>query len=138
MDIRPIVSGFSAAPQLALADMQAAADQGYVMVICNRPDGESPGQPDAAQMRAAAEAAGLVFHHLPLSPAIGITPELVAGTRAALAEAQGPVLAYCRSGTRSTNLWALAQAGERPVAEILQAGAQAGYDLSGLAPLLSR
>lgn len=131
MDIRQIVPGFSAAPQLEIFEMEAAAAAGYRTIICNRPDGEAPGQPEAAEMEAAAKAAGMGFHYLPVYPG-GFTSELVEGLQAALAEAEAPVLAYCRSGTRSTMLWALAEAGKRPAEEIMAAGLQAGYDLSPL------
>ncbi|MBC7137692.1 MAG: TIGR01244 family phosphatase [Defluviimonas sp.] len=135
MDIRQIVPGFAAAPQLAPEEMAEAAAAGFRTVICNRPDGEQPGQPDAAGMEAAARAVGMAFRYLPVFP--GAFPDdLVAGMQDALAECEAPILAYCRSGTRSTMLWALAEADKRPVAEILEAGSRAGYDLQPLLPAL--
>lgn len=136
MDIRQIVPGFAAAPQLGPGDMKAAAAEGFRTVLCNRPDGEQPGQPDAAEMEAAARAAGMDFRYLPVFP--GAFPDdLVAGMQDALAECDGPILAYCRSGTRSTMLWALAEADKRPVDEIVTAGANGGYDLRPLLPALN-
>lgn len=136
MDIRHIVPGFAAAPQLAPGDMEAAAAEGFRTVLCNRPDGEQPGQPDAAEMEAAARAAGMDFRYLPVFP--GAFPDdLVAGMQDALAECEMPILAYCRSGTRSTMLWALAEADKRPVGEIVEAGSRGGYDLQSLVPFLS-
>lgn len=136
MEIKQIVPGFSAAPQLLPEEIAEAAKLGYSMLICNRPDGEAPDQPGAAEMQAAAEAAGLDFAYLPVVPG-GFTPTLITEMRMALDAAKGPVLAYCRSGTRSTMLWGLAEAGERPAAEIIAAAAEAGYDLSPLAMALN-
>jgi uncharacterized protein (TIGR01244 family) len=77
-------------------------------IVNNRPDDEEPGQPSAAEMASAAEAAGLSYRHIPVAG--GFSPEQVDAMAAALAEAGGPVLAFCKSGTRSTFLWALAEA----------------------------
>ncbi|WP_126976542.1 TIGR01244 family sulfur transferase [Frigidibacter oleivorans] len=128
MDIRPVVPGFAAAPQLQPEDMAAVAAQGFRTVICNRPDDEQPGQPDRASMEAAARAAGMEYRFLPIAQ--GFPPAMIEGMRAALDDCPGPVLAYCRSGTRSTFLWALAEAGHRPAEEIVAAAAGAGYDLA--------
>jgi uncharacterized protein (TIGR01244 family) len=131
-DIRRVTSEFSVAPQLALEDLETAAAQGFKLVINNRPDGEAPGQPTAAAMEAAARAAGLGYVHIPVS---GMArPDQVEAMQAALAEAGGPVLAYCRSGTRSITTWALGQAasGARAPSEIVELGYEAGYDLSPL------
>ena len=99
--------------------------------------GEAPDQPDSAQIQAAAQAAGLDYHYIPLGRD-GVTPEMVAQTKSVLEGSAGPVFCYCRSGTRSTTLWALSQAGERPAAEIIAAAANAGYDMSHLAGHLSQ
>jgi uncharacterized protein (TIGR01244 family) len=108
---------------------------GVRTLINNRPDGEEPGQPTSADMEAAALAAGLLYRHIPVAGGV---------SRAdidAMAEAleSGPVLAFCRSGTRSTYLWALARAsrGADPASLVRQA-AEAGYDLSPILPLLAR
>ncbi|MEI4486300.1 TIGR01244 family sulfur transferase [Frigidibacter sp. MR17.14] len=135
MDIRPVIDGFAAAPQLTLDEVADAAAQGYRTLICNRPDGEEPGQPSADEMRAMAEANGMTFHYLPVFPG-SFPPALVTEMRDVMDGAEAPVLAYCRSGTRSTFLWGLSQAGLRPAPEILAAGASAGYDLRPIAPAL--
>lgn len=137
MDIRQIVPGFSVAPQIRPEELAEAAAMGFRTLVCNRPDGEEPGQPSAGEMAAAAEAAGMEFHLLPVYPG-AFTPDLVAGTLEVLAATDQPVLAYCRSGTRSATLWSLAMAGSGEVTPeaILAATAQAGYDLSPLAPHL--
>jgi uncharacterized protein (TIGR01244 family) len=131
-DFRKVTDDFSVAPQIAVDDIAAAADQGFVLVINNRPDGEAPDQPSNAQMAAAAEAAGVAYVHVPVRG--GPTPEQVEAVRAAIAEADGPVLAFCRSGTRSIVTWSLGQAGsgERDREELVNLGREAGYDLSGV------
>lgn len=114
------------------------AAQGFAVIINNRPDGEAPGQPGGADVAAAAEAAGLAYHAIPVGQQ-GFAEAQVSAMRAALADAQGPVLAYCRSGTRSTCLWALAAAAEGAPFDPLQEKARAaGYDLSPLRPLLEQ
>jgi uncharacterized protein (TIGR01244 family) len=112
--------------------MARAAKDGFVLVINNRPDGEVPDQPASAEMAAAAKAAGLAYVHIPVRG--GPTPDQVEAVAEAVAGAQGPVLAFCRSGTRSIITWSLGQAasGTRPRDELVRLGADAGYDLSGV------
>jgi uncharacterized protein (TIGR01244 family) len=131
-DFRKVTDDFSVAPQIAVDDIAAAADQGFVLVINNRPDGEAPDQPTGAQMAAAAEAAGVAYVHIPVRG--GPTPDQVEAVRAAIAETDGPVLAFCRSGTRSIVTWSLGQAssGARERGELVSLGREAGYDLSGV------
>ncbi len=132
-DIRRVTPEFSVAPQLAPQELEAAAAQGFKLVINNRPDGEAPDQPTAAVMEAAAKAAGLAYVHIPVS---GMArPDQIEAMQAAIGQADGPVLAYCRSGTRSITTWALGQAasGARPRTEIVELAREAGYDLSPLA-----
>ncbi|MCE2820781.1 MAG: TIGR01244 family phosphatase, partial [Phenylobacterium sp.] len=98
-----VTERLSVAPQLAPEDMAAAAAQGFKRVVCNRPDGEGPGQPTGAEMKAAAQAAGLEFVHIPFA---GMPDAATAdAVFAAVSGAAGPVLAYCRSGTRSVTAW---------------------------------
>ena len=125
----------SVAPQISPDDCALAAAQGFVAIVNNRPDGEQAGQPDSAVMRTAAEAAGLRYTAIPIDHTGFAMPQVVA--MAAVLQAGGPVLAFCRSGTRSTNLWALAAAslGEDPDA-IVAAAAGGGYDVSGMLPSL--
>lgn len=137
MDLKRINDAVSVAPQIAPEDLQALKQMGFVAVVNNRPDGESPDQPSGDDIRAAAEAAGLAYFAIPLGRE-GVTEQMVAETRAVLDGAAGPVLCYCRSGTRSTTLWALSQAGNLPAGDIIEAAAHAGYDMSHLAGMLSR
>jgi len=131
-DFRKVTDDFSVAPQIGVEDIAAAADQGFVLVINNRPDGEAPDQPTSAQMAAAAQAAGVAYVHIPVRG--GPNAEQVQAVEAAIAGADGPVLAFCRSGTRSIVTWSLGQAstGARPRGELVQLGEEAGYDLSGV------
>ena len=131
-DIRKVTDDFAVAPQISPQDMAQAAKDGFVLVINNRPDGEAPDQPTSAEMEAAAKAAGLDYVHIPVRGAP--TPEQVEAVAAAVQEANGPVLAFCRSGTRSIITWSLGKAisGARPREELIQLGADAGYDLSGV------
>ncbi len=135
MDLRKITENYFVSPQLETADMPAVAASGIVAVICNRPDEEVPVTHQAAAMRRAAETAGLTFHVLPLTH-LTFTPETVGRQRAVMDMVKGPVLAYCASGTRSTIAWALGQAGEMSVDEILSTARDAGYDLSTVRPSL--
>ena len=138
LDIRPLNDRFAVAPQIDPEDLPAIAVAGYVAVINNRPDGEEPGQPAGETIRAAAEVAGLAYHAVPVGQA-GMGQAQLDAMAAALTGADGPVLAFCRSGTRSCNLWALtaAQGGRDPALLVAQ-GAGAGYDLTGLRPMLDR
>ena len=107
------------------------------MVICNRPDAEVPPELGSHAMRDAAEALGLSFAALPLVQET-LTPENGVRQLETIADATGPVLAYCRSGTRCTVIWALGQAGQMPVDEILQKATAAGYQLDGMRPALEQ
>jgi uncharacterized protein (TIGR01244 family) len=134
---RALTPDFSVDGQLRPEDMRQAAEAGFTLVINNRPEGEEPGQPAGASMESAARAAGLDYAAIPVRP--GQFPRaLVDETRALIAAARGPVLAFCRSGARSTPLWALARAsaGEAPQTLISQAAA-AGYDVSPMADVLA-
>ena len=117
--------------QLFPADVPVLRSDGVTMIVNNRPDGEEAGQPTSAEIEAAARAAGLDYRYIPVSS--GFSAEQVEAMSAALEEAQGPVLAFCRSGTRSTFLWALAraQAGE-DADELVRKAAGAGYDLTAI------
>lgn len=136
LHLRTIDPSIAVAPQIAPEDLTDLAVAGFTHVINNRPDGEDFAQPDGAEIAAAAAAAGLGYSAIPVTQA-GFSHPQIDAMAAALAGAGGPVLAYCRSGTRSCNLWALAavKQGLNPDAAMAKAAA-AGYDLSGLRPLL--
>ncbi len=136
--IRKIDDSISVAPQITVDDIAAIKAAGFVALINNRPDDEEAGQPSGESIRAAAEAAGLAYTAIPVGGG-GFSFPQVQAMAGALAAADGPVLAYCRSGTRSCNLWALASAttGEHP-AVLIEKGAEAGYNLDGIRPLLDQ
>jgi len=130
-DFRTVTETFSVAPQIAPGDLAEAKRLGFVKVINNRPDGEAPDQPTGAVMAAAARAAGLEYAHVPF---VGLpSADLIEAMTDAVEAADGPVLAFCRSGTRSITIWSLGQAqtGARSRQELIGLGAAAGYDLSG-------
>lgn len=124
LDTRTFVAG-----QIRPEDVLGLAAAGIGTIVNNRPDGEEAGQPAAAEIEAAARAAGLGYRHIPVSGALA--PDRVEAMAAVLEQAEGKVLAFCRSGTRSAFLWALAEAsrGADPAVLVEQAAA-AGYDLS--------
>jgi len=131
MELKKINDRVSVSPQILVEDIPAIQQAGFKTIINNRPDGEAPDQPASAVVKAAAEAAGLKFFEIPMGRE-GVSPQMIAQTQAAL-EGDEPVLAYCRSGTRSTTLWALSQAGKLGAQDIIDAAANAGYDISHLA-----
>jgi len=133
MDIRPLTPDYAVSPQIDPSDMPAIRAAGYATVIDNRPDAEVPPDLQSEAMRAAAEAAGLTFIVNPIAGR-ALSQANVAIQATTLAQAPGPVFAYCYSGTRSALAWGLAQAGKRPLPEILHLAARHGYDLSPLAP----
>lgn len=104
---------------------------GFKTLLNNRPDGEAPGQAQGGDIAAAAAAHGLAYRALPFAGPP--PPATVAALSELLDQAPGPVLAYCRSGTRSIMAWAMAQAltGARPVDELITLAREAGYDLAG-------
>lgn len=117
--------------QITPEDIDQAASAGVRLIINNRPDGEEPGQPLSADLKAKADALDIAYRYIPISGG-NFDDASVMAFGDALASADGPTLAFCRTGTRATTLWALSQAGARPTAAILGAANAAGYDLSQL------
>jgi len=132
MELKVIDDTLSVAVQMQPEELAALAKQGFVAVICNRPDGEEAGQPPLDAMRAAAQDVGLAFHHLPVSGGL-FPPAAIAAFGAVRRGTQGKVLAYCRTGTRAATLDALANVQGLSVAERISRAKAAGYDLSALA-----
>ena len=119
--------------QLTVDDVDEAAAFGIRLIVNNRPDGEEAGQPSSAEIESAARAAGLDYRHIPVAG--GFRAEQVEAMAQALE--RGPVLAFCRTGTRSAFLWALARASRgAPADETVAAAAAAGYDLAPIRGLL--
>ena len=133
---RQLTDRVYASPQIGLAEVAEAARAGFGLIINNRPDDESDDQTPGAEIAAAATAAGLGYIAIPVTHA-GFSEAQVAAMALALAGAEAPVLAYCRSGTRSTLLWALAEASRGQSPHALAAAAnQAGYDLTPVRTLI--
>ena len=124
------------APQIDSSDVAEAVRVGVTLIVNNRPDGESPDEPQGAEIEAAARAAGLDYIAIPVGHG-GFSAPQVDAMAAALTGAHGKVLAYCRSGTRSTLLWSLARAklGDAP-ASLHQRANAADYDLTPVAALI--
>lgn len=131
MDIKTLMTGLSVSPQIAMAEMQVIKDQGFRSIICNRPDGEGADQPTFDEIAAAAKAHGLAASYLPII-AGKVSDDDATAFGKALTELPGPVLAYCRTGTRSATLWSLVQAETLSVADILATTKAAGYDMGGV------
>lgn len=135
MQPNTITTNYSVAGQIQPADVDAVRELGFGTIICNRPDGEAPGQPAAAEIEAAAGAAGLAFHYNPLVPD-RMTQDNVSTQGELASSAEKPVFAYCASGRRSTMLWMLANPEGLSADERIDCANAAGYDLAGLRPNL--
>ncbi len=133
---RKLTDNIYASPQIGLAEVAEAARLGVRLIVNNRPEGESEDQIAGAEIEAAARAAGIDYVAIPVTHS-GFSEPQVKAMAKALDGAGGPVLAYCRSGTRSTLLWALSEAshGGDPDA-LTNMAAKAGYDISPVRPLM--
>lgn len=133
---RRLTDSVLASPQISLADLAEAKALGVGLVINNRPEGESDDQVPGTEIEAAARAQGLDYVAIPVTHS-GFSGPQVEAMSAALAKSKGKVLAYCRSGTRSTLLWALAQASQgADLEEVTTQAASAGYDVTPVRPLM--
>ncbi|PVZ47369.1 bifunctional protein tyrosine phosphatase family protein/NAD(P)/FAD-dependent oxidoreductase [Thalassobacter stenotrophicus] len=132
MDIKTLSPQVSVSPQITVADVAKVAEAGFRAIICNRPDGEGADQPNFDEIEAAANVAGLQIAYVPVTAGM-VTDDDVAAFASALAELPRPVLAYCRTGTRSATLWSFHEADKRPMPDILAATKAAGYDMNGVA-----
>jgi len=133
---KKVTEHISVSPQINKDDIDTAAEMGVTLIINNRPDGEEAGQPTNDTLATYAAEKGIKWAHIPITSG-QITMEAITSTSYAL-KAEDKILAYCRSGTRSCNLWGLAQAfeGTDDTASILKKAENAGYDLTGLIPTL--
>ena len=131
MDIRQVSDQFFVSPQISETDLVALRGKGIQSIICNRPDGEGADQPTFQELADMAKKFGIEARHIPISGGL-VQDEDTAAFESALEEMPKPILAYCRTGTRSATLWSLAKAGSLPVADILSATKKAGYDMAGV------
>jgi uncharacterized protein (TIGR01244 family) len=132
----PLDKQMFVAPQIDVDSVRLAAMQGITTIINNRPDEEDYGQPESRDLEVLAKMLGIDYRHIPVTHA-GMSALQIDQMVLALSQAEGAVLAFCRSGTRSTLLWALARAkmGDKP--DELAAKAQAaGYDLTPIRAML--
>ena len=132
MEPKTLTAQFSVSPQIAVEDVAILAAEGYRAIICNRPDGEGADQPTYQEIEAAAKAAGIEARYVPVQSGM-VQDADVAAFGAAMENLPRPVLAFCRSGTRSATLWSFWEARHRPMPEILAATKAAGYDMNGVA-----
>ncbi|MEH6635947.1 MAG: TIGR01244 family sulfur transferase [Halioglobus sp.] len=128
MKIVKLAEFIAVSPQIAPHNMAEIAAAGYLVVINNRPDGEAPDQPGSADLAAAAQAAGLEYHYMPVTPGNFPGPDF-ARMCALLDDTRRPILAFCRTGTRCANLWVASQDPESREQAQVQAR-QSGYDLT--------
>ncbi|MEM9119831.1 MAG: TIGR01244 family sulfur transferase [Cyanobacteria bacterium P01_F01_bin.56] len=136
---RALTDDFSVSTQLIEADFAELASAGYKTIINNRPDGEEPGQLTASEAQKLAQAHGMNYVHIPVKMP-ELTSAIVEEFSTALAANPGPVLAHCKSGTRSCVLWTMASAQQNvmPLTELMQRAAQSGYDLTRMRPMIEQ
>lgn len=137
MDIRKIDDSISVSPQITPEQVAEIARLGFRTLVANRPDREEPGQPAMDDLEQAAAEHGLKWVYLPVESG-HIRDADVDAFAPILEEADKPILAFCRSGTRCTVLWALSSARHMPLEPIVQRAGQAGYDINGLLPRLQQ
>ena len=138
MPTRHLTDSYAISPQISVQDIADLKAEGFHTILCFRPDGEAPDQPDMKVIEAAAKEAGLAFAAIPVKSGTVPSEAQVAETRQVLATLPAPVVGYCRSGTRAGQIWALAEAGKRPAAEIFAAADKAGVDISGIRARIER
>jgi sulfide:quinone oxidoreductase len=132
MDPKKITEKFSVSPQILPTDLESIKAAGYRAIICNRPDGEGSDQPSFEEIQAAAKKVGIEARYVPVQSGM-VRDEDVGAFGAALDDLPRPLLAYCRTGTRSATLWSFHESKTRPMPDILAATKAAGYDMNGVA-----
>lgn len=137
MEVRPVTDRFSVATQITADDFELLREQGFTQVINNRPDGEVPDQPAGRDLAAAARVAGMTYAEIPISHG-GFQMPQIEEMAQTLGRTQGKTLAFCRTGTRSILLWALAevQSGS-DLATVASQVADAGYSVAPIRPTLA-
>lgn len=137
MNMKKLSSRFFVAGQITISDLGAASAQGIKTIINNRPDNEVQGQPESADLQRAAKDMGMHYVNLPVV-AGSITDQNIDDLEDGLREVRAPILAFCRTGTRSASLWALSEARTLSVDAVLAAANEAGYDLTAMRDRLAR
>jgi len=131
MEVKKLTDSISVSPQVAIEDIKAIAEAGFKTVICNRPNGESDDQPDLALIESECQKHGLIYVAQPVISG-NISDRDVDTFDQFLASAQTPIFAFCRTGTRCTMLWGMAEGSRQPSHVIIEIAAKAGYDLNGI------
>ena len=137
MNVRPITPAFAVSPQVRPEDLHEVRRLGFRSIVVARPDHEEAGQPSIAEMRDAAEEAGLGFAAVPMRPG-HVTVAYVESFAAAMEATEGPVLGTCRTGARAATLWALNTADALEPDAVLSSAAAAGHDLGTLRARLAQ
>lgn len=137
MHVQQLCDKYYVCAQIAVGDIKPLQEAGFHKIICNRPNEEVSNELHSSVMAIAAQEAGIEFNFLPLTMQT-INSENISKQASFVEEANGPVLAYCASGTRCTIVWALIKAGKLPTADILTATANAGFNLEGIRNLLNK
>jgi len=135
MSIKRVTANISVSPQLAPSDLDQVQSEGFKTIINNRPDGEEENQPKAEDIAQTVKGLAIEYHYQPVISS-QITDQNITDFADLLDAVQGPVLAFCRTGTRCISLWALTQAGHLDIDDIIATAQTAGYDLSRLRPRL--
>lgn len=131
MDIRTLTPNLSVSGQITAEDVAELKALGFKAIVGNRPDGEEAGQPDWADIASAAQKAGLATAFIPITPG-SLSDEQALEFRKAVTGFDKPVLAFCRTGTRSAQLWAIAARDRLSSDEVIRMAATAGYDLGAM------
>ncbi|MGH1419083.1 MAG: TIGR01244 family sulfur transferase [Hyphomicrobiaceae bacterium] len=131
MTYQKLTDDLSVAGQINPNDIAKLSAAGFKSIISNRPDGEGSDQPSFAEIETTAKENGIAARYIPVTTGT-VTDEDAAKFSVVMSELPKPILAYCRTGTRSTTLWALAEADKRPMSDILSRAKDAGYDMSGI------
>ena len=133
--MRKVTNHYFVSPQIESTDVKSLEEQGFEFIVCNRPDGEEPNQPDFKSIEEECLKSGIKFYNYPLSPG-DLNLERILETKA-IVEGGKKTLAYCRTGTRCIILWACAEVANKEVKEILKISENAGYDLNHMEEILS-
>lgn len=137
MDLRKLTDDVSVSPQITAADVPHIAGAGFRSIMCNRPDGEEYGQPELCDIEEAAQKEGLAFVSVPIISG-GVGQDDLNAFDAALHDLPKPILAYCRTGTRCTMIWAITQVGRLDSDEIVSCADKAGYDVRAVVNQMQR
>jgi len=135
VEIRKINAQVSVSGQIQAQELQQIADAGFKMIINNRPDGEAPGQPSNGELAEVAESLGLRWYHLPVTMK-SMNSEDAKTLGELLQRAAGPVLAFCRSGRRSSLLYLMSLLPAKSISEVLEYARKTGLDTEGLTEFL--